>query len=116
MACVLPKLVICASYLRIFTSSLVTQRITYGIIALLVMNAIAQGIPSLLVCRPISNYWSTAPKMYRINFNAFRTWICPPHVVSDLTIAILPLPVLGRIQMRMARKIGVMITFSAASM
>lgn len=114
----LPKLAICALYLRVFSVSTTARRLTYGLIAFLIVNAIAWEIPTVLVCRPIREYWSISsiPNAKCIDFNVFGTWISLPHVISDLAIVALPLRMLWRTQMKVARKIGVMITFSAASM
>ena len=82
-----------------------------------VMDMIAWLVPSVIVCLPISNYWNTGGQEGRcIDFNVFGTWISLPHIVSDIVILIIPLPVIWRTQMSVGRKIGLIITFLAGSM
>ncbi len=51
-----------------------------------------------------------------INYQVFGVWISLPHIVSDLVILILPLPVLWRMQMARTKKLGLTVTFLTGSM
>ena len=103
-------------YLSLFRVNKTMRQVTQAMIAFLVVNAIAWFIPSVVVCHPISTYWSLKVQSGRcINFNVFGTWISLPHIVSDLLIMALPLPLLWTMQMSKAKKIGLALTFLTAS-
>lgn len=86
-------------------------------LAFLAINALAWFFPSVAVCYPVSAYWSTKQDPTRcIDYNTFGAWISLPHIVSDLLIMALPLPVLLRMQMALAKKLGLVFTFFTGSM
>ena len=117
LACALPKLSICCMYLGIFKVHRAVQRAVQALLVFTIINMIAWFIPSVVVCQPISAYWSLTPHLNNcINFNVFGTWITLPHIVTDLIIMALPIPILWHLQMRTAKKIGLILTFFTASM
>ena len=115
IACVLPKLSVCCMYLALFRPNNYLRRATYFMIAFLITNAISWFIPSVAVCQPISAYWNQEPENC-IDYQVFGVWISLPHIVSDLAIMILPLPVLWKMQLKRAKKLGLTITFLAGSL
>ncbi|KAI4226557.1 MAG: hypothetical protein LQ349_006859, partial [Xanthoria aureola] len=114
IACGLPKISICCMYLTLFRPNDYLRRATYSMIAFLVVNAIAWFVPTVAVCQPISAYWNQEPAKC-INYAVFGVWISLPHIVSDLVILILPLPVLWRMQMARTKKLGLTVTFLTGS-
>ena len=83
----------------------------------LVINAISWLLPTIFVCRPISQFWSPEGHQGRcINYNVFGTWISFPHIITDLVILVLPLPILLKTQMKQAKKIGLIIVFLTGSL
>lgn len=117
VACMLPKLSVCFLYLQLFEIQIWTARVTKVVIAFLIINAIAWLVPSVVVCRPISQYWSYQSQSEScIDVNTFGTWISLPQIVSDLVILALPLPIIAKIQLTNAKKLGLVMTFLAASL
>ncbi|CAL8578664.1 hypothetical protein XPA_004431 [Xanthoria parietina] len=114
IACGLPKISICCMYLTLFRPNDYLRRATYCMIAFLVVNAIAWFVPTVAVCQPIPAYWNQEPAKC-INYQVFGVWISLPHIVSDLVILILPLPVLWRMQMARTKKLGLTVTFLTGS-
>ena len=116
VASVIPKLSICVLYLHIFGVYLWMARITKLLIAFLTVNAIAWLIPSVIVCRPISVFWSFGSHQgHCINTSVFGTWISLPHIITDLMILALPFPILLKTQLSFSKKVGLILTFLAAS-
>jgi hypothetical protein len=119
IAVALPKISICFMYRRIFNVHVNTRRIVDCLIVFLIANCIGWFVPSVLVCSPPSSYWTpstdgTIPRC--LNIKMIGTWIPFPHIVSDLVILILPLPILIKMQLKLSKKIGLTITFIAGSM
>ena len=117
IACALPKISLCSLYIRLFGIHVWMSRIAKALIAFLIVNAIAWLVPSILVCRPISQFWNPEGHQGRcLDYNTFGTWISLPHIMSDLVIMALPLPVLYKQQMKPGKKIGLIFTFLTASL
>ncbi|KAL8786598.1 MAG: hypothetical protein Q9195_008155 [Heterodermia aff. obscurata] len=114
IACVLPKLSICCMYLTLLRPNHYLRRATYMMIAFLVANAVAWFVPTVAVCRPISAYWNQEPAKC-IDYQVFGVWISLPHVVSDLVILILPLPVLWKMRISRTSKFSLTVTFLTGS-
>ena len=118
IASTLPKLSMCTLYLRVFSiASMWPRRVTYGMIVFLIVNCIAWLVPTILVCQPISTYWTPnfLSHGHCINSPIFGTWKTFPNIVSNLVMLVLPMPTLYKMNMARAKKIGVMITFMAGS-
>ena len=114
VSCALPKLLLCILYLQIFYINRSVRRITYGLIAFLIMNAVAWLVPAIIVCQPISFFWNVEDGQGKcLNYNIFGTWISLPNIVSDLVMLVLPVPVVLKTQMSIAKKLGLILTFAA---
>ncbi|KAJ4298933.1 hypothetical protein N0V90_004176 [Kalmusia sp. IMI 367209] len=119
IAVALPKISICFMYRRIFNNHVNTRRTVDCLIVFLIANCIGWFVPSVLVCSPPSSYWNpptdgSIPKC--LDIKMIGTWIPFPHIVSDLVILILPLPILIEMQLKLSKKIGLIITFNTGSM
>ena len=113
LASCIPKLSLCTLYLRVFDISPWGRRVTYGTIAFLVINAIAWLVPTVIVCRPISAYWSIHGNRGKcLDADIFGTWISLPNIVTDLVMLVLPIPILWRTQMNVPKKLGLILTFA----
>lgn len=115
IAVALPKLSICFMYRKIFNIHVTTRRIVDALIVFLIANCIAWFVPTTVACRPISYLWGGAMEGKCINTELFGVWIPFPHIVTDLIILILPLPILWNTQLKTAKKVGLIITFVAGS-
>lgn len=119
IAVALPKISICFMYRRFFIVHVNIRRIVDSLIVFLIANCIGWFVPSVLVCSPPSSYWNpptdgSIPKC--LDIKMIGTWIPFPHIVTDLVILILPLPILIKMQLKQSKKIGLIITFIAGSM
>lgn len=93
------------------------------VIAGLGIVVVLQGIVALIlafsICRPFRYFWTQA-----VDINdgtcgdvmLFYKSYSIPSLVTDLIMLILPWPILIRLQMPLPEKIGLMLTFLAASM
>lgn len=104
-------------YLSLFEIKNSLRKSTYAMLTFLTLNAIAWFIPSVAVCHPTSEYWSARRRPGAcIDYNVVGTWISLPHIVSDIVLIILPLPVLWGLQLKRAKNIGLIVVFFAGSM
>ena len=116
LASLLPKLSLCVLYLRVFDISSWARRATYSTMAFLTANAIAWLVPTVVVCRPISAYWSLEESGGKcLDYNVFGVWISLPNIITDLMLLVLPLPILWRTRLSIAKRIGLIITFATSS-
>ncbi|KAI9666813.1 MAG: hypothetical protein M1831_001589 [Alyxoria varia] len=114
LATMFPKLSIALTYyLRIFTSLNHGARyISLGLLVFLTLNGIAFEIPSIAPCNPIHSYWAYPPQYENcIDRHKFGTWINLPHIVSDLVMLALPLPLVWRLKFPAAKKIALSFIF-----
>ena len=113
LASAIPKLSLCAFYLQVMGVNTWVRRITNSTGAFLVANAVAWLVPTIIVCRPISVFWSLEGHQGKcLNYNVFGTWISLPNIITDLVLLILPMPVLWKTQISILRKLGLMAIFA----
>ena len=113
VACTLPKLLLCILYLQIFSSHTWTRRASYSMIGFISINCIAWLVPTIVVCYPISAFWSLHGRQGRcLNYNVFGTWISVPNIVSDLIMLVLPIPILWKMNLDRTKKLGIILTFA----
>ena len=116
LACTLPKISICLMYFELFKIDTFMRRATQTMMAFLAANCIAWLIPSIIVCQPISAYWTgNRDNAKCIDISTFGTWISLPHVVSDLVLMGMPMRVLWKMHVNRAKKLGLMFTFLTTS-
>ncbi|KAI9370265.1 hypothetical protein BJX61DRAFT_544795 [Aspergillus egyptiacus] len=107
------KLAILFFYLRIFTTP-AFKRVTYAIVALCSAYAIAVVFQSAFDCTPVPYYWTRFDGVSQgtcLDYTAFR--VMPPiNVALDVVVMVLPLPLLLRLNLPLAKKIRVISMFS----
>ncbi|KAL3478856.1 hypothetical protein BJX99DRAFT_256063 [Aspergillus californicus] len=107
------KLSILFFYLRIFTTR-PFKRVTYGVIALCSAYAIAVVFQSAFDCTPASFYWNRFDGVSQgtcLDYAAFK--VMPPvNIALDVVVMALPLPLLVRLNLPLAKKIRVISMFS----
>ena len=122
LACAFPKLSIAALYVRVFPSmgdtrrqySRVGRRISLGIIAFLVVNAMAFFVASTVACVPPRAFWAYAAQMEKcVGFKLLGIWISFPHIVSDIVMLLVPQALVWRLQVSVQKKLGLTIIFYA---
>lgn len=112
----LPRLSILALYLRIFTTRI--HRLAVYIIALImVIFYITTVFLSFLKCHPLAYTWDlSVPGGHCINIDELYRWINMPNILIDIVIMVLPFPVIWRLHVSKAQKIGLTVTFLTGSM
>lgn len=110
IACV--KLSVLAFYRRVFPVN--TLRITsYALAGVIAIWWITVVLISILACTPISFNWDrTQPGGHCLDPRIFVIAISIPNIVTDITILLLPLPVIWRLQLHFKKKIAVSAIFS----
>lgn len=113
IAFTLPKLMISTLYLQIFSVNDRARRTIIGLIVFLIINCVAWLVPTLAVCRPVSAFWNVEGHQGKcLNYNVFGTWISLPNIVIDLLMLILPIPLLWKMKIGLAKKLGLNLTFA----
>lgn len=115
-AVIFPKLSILVLYLRIFTKQ--TDRIAcWAIGGFMIANCVGTMVAGCFICRPLEFLWDrTIPGGHCININAWYRWSSLMNILTDVTMLVLPLPVIWKIQTTKKVKIGLTITFTTGSM
>ena len=114
-AVMLSKLCILCLYLRIFTTR-TYRRITKGLAAVLIVFCFACVLVTSLSCRPFAYIWdNTIEGGYCIDLLAFFRSVSIPNLVTDLIILVLPLPVIWKLHVTFAQKVGLTFTFLTGS-
>lgn len=123
LACAFPKLSVAALYLRLFPPSgpsrimRLGRRASWWIIVFLVANCIAFFIPSTAACLPPSAYWTYPAQLQKcLNLTALGTWISFPHILSDIVMLLIPLPLVWRLQVSLRKKLGLTVIFLAGGL
>lgn len=125
IACALPRLCAAALYLRIFAQTnssrynKYARMITYGLIVIMVGSALAFSIPMAVEVPPLMLEETGPPVEYHahwVNPQPTAVWIGIPHVVTDLVMLALPLPLIWRLHSDMWKKLGLMVVFLAGGL
>ncbi|OJJ08196.1 hypothetical protein ASPVEDRAFT_89425 [Aspergillus versicolor CBS 583.65] len=107
------KLAILFFYLRIFTTR-TFKRVTYGLIALCSAYSVAVVFQSAFDCTPASYYWTRFDGISEgtcLSYTAFK--VMPPlNIALDVVVMLLPLPLLLKLNLPLAKKIRVISMFS----
>ncbi|RDL32029.1 uncharacterized protein BP5553_09431 [Venustampulla echinocandica] len=113
-AITLPKLAILCLYLRVFS----TKIYRYGaffIGAMLIVAWIVSFILQMAMCSPFEKLWDKSLPGKCLNEFQIFIWFGIPHIVTDVAIIILPLPLIWRLQTTTNQKIGLTLTFLTGS-
>ena len=114
VAVALPKLSVLASYRETLTGK--SYRIIIYLIAFIISaNAIAGIVFSLVSCRPFSSQLNLSLLSSScIDYFAAITWTTLPIIVTDVSLLLLALPTLQKLQLSKAQNVGaglVLLTF-----
>ncbi|KAF2492177.1 hypothetical protein BU16DRAFT_105746 [Lophium mytilinum] len=106
------KLAFLLLYLRVFSTPLF-RKICRATLAVIVLGSFAFVIATIFQCTPIRKSWNKANVPgHCINNSWFRWTWAAFNLLSDIFVFTLPLPVIGRLQMTLAKKLGLMILFT----
>ncbi|KAG9231117.1 hypothetical protein BJ875DRAFT_129805 [Amylocarpus encephaloides] len=113
---VLPKLAILCLYLRLFKTPFY-QHAAYAIGAILVVSMIVAWVLASVICVPFAYNWDESIEGGRcLNKGLLYALMSIPNIGTDVAIFVLPLPVVWKLKMGRAQKIGLTITFVTGSL
>ena len=99
-------------YITIFRSNKAFLTVAYAVIALVLAFFIGVVVSDVLTCRPLAKYWD--PLQPGTCESPLRSLIAlsSTNVATDLTIVLLPMPMVWGLQMATRRKVELTITFA----
>lgn len=115
---VLYKVVLCMnklSFLTFYLRMFPTRRfrmICYITIAVIVTGVCAYVFATIFQCIPVSAFWYRSIPKRCIKNSWFRWWWAGYNTATNLWVFMMPMPVLARLKLNLARKIGVMLIFA----
>ena len=114
----LTKVSILVSYFRIFIQKPL-RRLCWILLGFMVTFGLWTIIGSILVCVPVEKSWTTMD-LYGSEYcmNRYNAWFANAAVnmVIDLTLIILPMPILKGLNMPMKQKIALMLVFALGTL
>jgi hypothetical protein len=112
------KVSIAVSYFRIFIQANI-RRICWVVLVVLVLFGSWTIVGSIIVCLPISDAWMTM-NLYGSDHcqNRYTAWFfnASIHMVLDLVLIIMPMPVLRKLNMPIRQKIALMLVFALGTL
>lgn len=95
------------------------RRVIIGIGVIIVLQGVISFILAFSICRPFRYFWTQAVDINDGtcgNVMLFYKSYSIPSLVTDVAMLLLPWPILLRLQMPTSEKIGLLLTFLAASL
>ncbi|CAF9942357.1 hypothetical protein IMSHALPRED_003637 [Imshaugia aleurites] len=106
------KISIVHFYITVFRSNKAFLKVAYAVIAAVISFGVGIVLCTFLICRPIAKFWySTLPGNCG-NFVQFLLALSICNVAIDLTIILLPIPMIWWLQTSKRRKMELTITFT----
>ena len=78
-------------------------------------NAIALIVTNILLCIPLKAFWNRTIHGKCINSSLFFILANVPHIISDICIMVIPLPVLLKLQMSWSKRLATALIFLTGS-
>lgn len=97
----------------------VYRRVIVGIGVIIILQGVISLILAFSICRPFRYFWTQAVDVHDGTCGdvmLFYKTYSIPSLVTDVVMVILPWPILLRLQMPTPEKIGLLLTFLAASL
>ncbi|KAH7070504.1 hypothetical protein BKA63DRAFT_555616 [Paraphoma chrysanthemicola] len=104
------KLTVLSLYLRIFPQTSMRYAV-YAVMTICILQGIAFEIVVVVQCLPVAHYWHQfeAPGQGRcLNANAFVWAVAGVHIVLDMIIVALPIPLITRLRLSTRKKLQVL--------
>ena len=108
----LVKSTILLLYLSIFGIKHEVKRFIQGLLLLLLLYYIASIGAKAAICIPLQKLWNPTLDGHCINNTVFFLTDCAVSIVSDVTILLLPMPLIWNLNMPFRRKVEIMTVFS----
>lgn len=112
----LPKIAILYMYLNIFVSKW-SRRVTYLTGVIIVFNLLVMFFGTFLMCKPFAFNWDkTIPNGRCADMKAGYKYVSIPNILSDIMILALPISTLLKLQVSLAKKVAIFLTFAIGSL
>lgn len=106
------KLSFLTFYLRMFPTRKF-RMVCYLTIAVIISGVCGYVFATIFQCIPVAAFWyKSMPNKRCIKNSWFRWWWAGYNTATDLWVFGMPMPVLARLKLNLARKIGVMLIFA----
>ncbi|KAE8398485.1 hypothetical protein BDV37DRAFT_276070 [Aspergillus pseudonomiae] len=99
-----------ALYVRL-ASNKTHIRFLYGVRAVILSHGIAATLVASFICEPISVLWGPESPQGCLDLMSFNYFNGAFHVTTDILLALLPIPIVKKLQTNNRRKIGLIIAF-----
>ena len=107
----LTKTSICLLYLRIFSYVIWFRRAVYATMAYVLLYAISSIVATIFQCTPIRRAWDHSADGSCINLTKFWYANAGANIVGDVIILVLPMPMVGGLQLPNRQKWGLALVF-----
>jgi len=111
VALTLTKISIVLQYLRVF----VAQRIRWlcwTAIGFIIINGLWAVVSGIFTCIPIAAFWDVTIHGHCLSHKFLWFFNAAMNIVTDLTILVLPMPVLSTLRLPLKQKVGLMFVFA----
>ncbi|KAE8391555.1 hypothetical protein BDV23DRAFT_193107 [Aspergillus alliaceus] len=99
-----------ALYLRL-ASNRTHVRFLYVVGAVILSHGIAATLVAIFICKPMSRLWTPEYPEGCLDMTSFNYFNGAFHVATDILLALLPIPIVRKLQTNRRRKIGLIIAF-----
>ncbi|KAK2804505.1 hypothetical protein FQN50_006580, partial [Emmonsiellopsis sp. PD_5] len=100
-----------ALYIRL-ASNATHIKFLYAFAVLVFAHGVMATITTIFMCTPISIVWSPTFPVGCIDLLSFNYFNAAFHILTDIMLALLPIPILRHLQITKRRKIGLIVCFS----
>ncbi|OAA70535.1 integral membrane protein [Cordyceps fumosorosea ARSEF 2679] len=108
------KIALLISYLRLLqgTDNRRYRMVVWGAIAFVFLNHLGSALALIFNCNPIDKSWNPSKKGTCLPAVASFTAYAVLTIISDILVAVLPIPVLLKLNIRLEKKLGLMAIFA----
>ncbi len=104
-------------YLRIFGVNRRFRLMCYGMIAFVVVWGVSVIFTTIFQCKPVRAGWDkTIPGEQCFNLEHFVIGTNVPNIIADAAVIALPVPLVWKLQLSRARKVGIVSVFLLAAL
>lgn len=103
-------------YARIFPGRRFRQTL-YLVGAVVLLSWVSCQFAAIFACHPIQNFWlSAGPSESCIDVQGLFIGQAIPNIATDIVLLVLPLPLIWRLQLPLAQKLGLLAIFTLGSL
>jgi hypothetical protein len=107
------KIALLISYLRLFkgTNHTTYRRVVWGAIFFVVLGHLGCALTLILACQPVHKSWDPLTPGTCLAAGPSFTAYAIVTIISDITVAVIPIPVLVQLKVGNGKKIGLIVIF-----